>query len=130
MSEFQPLWDRLLAIGGGTIIFTYEEDYAKLMKRGEAFTGECVRTPPKRFVNPNQCHRNSAAYYEFKQKYPTSKHSIVTGWALTGSEWVQHTWVYDRRLKVVWETTPVKRDAYFGYILTADEADVFIFDNE
>ena len=115
---------RLLGIAGYAVILpNLETDVYKILQRGELFplkykmmTGE-----------PSQCHRNSALLWEANK----DKVNLCTGYALSahGGIWRQHSWCFHRADNKVVETT-VGRIAYFGYAMTALEADLFLCENE
>lgn len=71
---------------------------------------------------PSQCHENVSLLWNASRDVYT----IVTGYALLGGAWCQHSWC--ERGGVVIETT-TERDAYFGFELTPEESDIFYFNN-
>jgi hypothetical protein len=107
--------DVLLPLGGKMVIHYDTGDDTLIVERGS-------RYQPKRVVlrpgSPNQCHRNSCAFYLFK--YPM--YEIVTGYALSGDIWRRHSWLMPRfrQRDTILETT-VKADAYFGVRLDDDD---------
>jgi hypothetical protein len=124
-SEFQPLWDKLLSIGGIRIDNRYEEDYDKLMKRGELFNSKVNLVE----MSSSKCHRNCADYWKDSNEFSGyMSYQIATGWALHGDTWEQHSWIYDYDYNVIIETT-MQRDVYFGYVLNDVETAEFVFDN-
>ncbi len=92
------------------------------------------RTPTRRAISliepvRSQCHRNSSALW----LTDTKRYRLVTGYSMTWDEdglgvWRQHTWVFDTKTKRILETTE-KRDIYFGYELSWDEAQAFAWEN-
>ena len=73
------------------------------------------------------CHRNSSLIWLQRPDL-----QLVTGYALSGDLWRQHTWLWDPKSKNIIETTVVFTK-YFGFILTdkpkdtAKEFDAFRF---
>lgn len=73
----------------------------------------------------SRCHSNSASYALRNDSY-----KICTGYAYTEEDglWRQHSWVLNEKGEVL-ETTPTKRDFYFGFELNKEETEAFIDDN-
>jgi hypothetical protein len=123
------LKNKLLSFGGHDVIIPMSEpDLENIMSRGQLWYGDKVIVEKGR---PNQCHKNSCdLWYANKDNSLASIH-IVTGYAL-GKDglWLQHTWLVWEKAKqnVIVETT-LKRAAYFGYVMTYQEADMFDDDN-
>jgi hypothetical protein len=77
---------RLLAIGGQEVVLAREKHLELLLTRAQIWK----RVTPKKVPGTvNQCHKNSASTYA----RASTKHQIVTGWALHGDDvvWRQHT---------------------------------------
>jgi hypothetical protein len=76
---------------------------------------------------PCDCHRNSCDLWEANRNNPDIRVHIATGYALTkDGMWRQHSWVVwikARSVKIVETTTP--RIAYFGFVMTDKEAELF-----
>jgi hypothetical protein len=114
---------KLLSIGGYAVILpNFEPDAAKILTRGLIW-----RKYKMMKGDPSQCHRNSALLWEANK----DKVNLCTGYALSahGGIWRQHSWCFHRADNKVVETT-VGRIAYFGYAMTALEADLFLCENE
>lgn len=105
-----PLYDTLLSIGGHAVAPRYEEDVEKLVDRGHVMSPKGLKMMEG---DARACHSNSARLYE------SNPVEIVTGYGLSDHVWRQHSWVLWNG-KVV-ETT-VRREKYFGFVLTPEEA--------
>lgn len=103
------------------IVPMYEENINEILERG------ILKENSNKFKNGavSRCHSNTA-YYASKFK----KYRIMTGYAYTEEDrlWRQHSWLLDDKDNAV-ETTPIKRDLYFGYILNDEESKIFCEDN-
>lgn len=125
MRKMLVLRDRLLAFGGcQACLPLIEEDYDAIMTRGELFYGTGVRM---RKGQPSQCHLNSALLWDANR----GACQIATGYALSDDGyWRQHSWVVQplQTKYRVWETT-VKRVAYFGFVLSDEECQEFLYNN-
>jgi hypothetical protein len=127
--ELLRLRDRLLKFGGDAVCLpVLEEDFHKIMERGQAWLGE--RAILKR-GQPSQCHFNSAALWDANRTLAHSTMHIATGYALSpDGMWRQHSWcVWEkpRSLRIVETTEP--RAAYYGFVMLPKEAEQFLFDN-
>lgn len=110
----------LLSIGGWGVCIRQEPDLEKIVERGYRFPGRSKSMKGQ----PCQCHSNSAFCWDENRNLCT----ICTGYALSrDGMWRQHSWVWTNDGVVV-ETTE-KRIAYWGYIMTPDECEQFLFDN-
>lgn len=125
-----PLRDKLLSFGGEEACLPIDdEDFDKIMNRGFIIDADeiYVEHMPGR---KGQCHANSCELYEINKERPTYKDTLklMTGYALSADGmWVQHTWLYDideEHGNAVIETT-VERVAYFGFIMSDEEAEEF-----
>jgi hypothetical protein len=117
--QYEDLKSKLLSYGGEAVILpAFEDDYDKIMTRGIpllTFVTKMVRG------RPSQCHANCADLWSAKGL------SIMTGYSLSDDGvWRQHTWCMGNG--VVIETTE-KREAYFGFLMTDKEAEIFSFEN-
>lgn len=120
------LRDKLLSFGGQEACLpVYEEDLVKILDRGQLWVGDRITMMRGR---PSQCHMNSAYCWDANK----DKAALCTGYALSSDGlWRQHSWcihLKPRKNRVV-ETT-VERIAYFGFVMTEQEATEFYFDNE
>ena len=118
----------LRAFGGDEVCMPelFEEDVCEILERGQLWYGDHSRMVKGR---PSDCHRNSCVLWE-KNK-AEKEIAIATGYALSKDGlWRQHSWLVLRNLRSVEviETT-VKRIAYFGFVMTHDEADEFCRNN-
>ena len=96
-----------------------DPDLSDIMSRGVLW-----KKIAKKYMGPDsKCHWNVAKLYE----HGISVTSIVIGYAHNGEGWHQHTWGIDMKKGVV-ETCPsnFENDAYYGMILTREEADAFV----
>lgn len=103
------------------IVPMYEENIKEILERG------ILKENSNKYKRGevSRCHSNSA-YFASKFK----KYRLMTGYAYTEEDglWRQHSWLLDNKDNVV-ETTPIKRDLYFGFILTEEESKRFCEDN-
>jgi len=114
------LRDKLLEFGGEEACMSFiEEDLQNIINRGEFWYGDnCSLIKGE----PSRCHSNCAYLWEVNK----DKIVICTGYALSkDGMWRQHTWCIETRSGKIIETT-VKRIAYFGFVLTVDEAEEFL----
>jgi len=118
---------KLLGFGGYEACLAYvEEDAGKLLYRGQLWYGDKVLLIKG---EPVHCHGNTCDLWEQNRK--GHEVAIATGYGLSRDGlWRQHSWLMQRTtrgVKVV-ETT-VKRIAYFGFVMTEDEAFGFCENN-
>lgn len=123
------LRDRLLTFGGEQgCMPDMEEDIFPITERGQFWYGDEAQMEIGR---PSQCHKNSAELYDNNTDNPKVKLKIATGYALsTDGLWRQHTWlvhVLPHKNSII-ETTS-ERVAYFGFVMTNEEAERFVYDN-
>lgn len=113
----RPLKKILLEIGGWGVCINQEPDLEKILRRGVIFPGKSRMMKGE----PCQCHRNSALCWDENRELCT----ICTGYALTrDGMWRQHTWVVTNSGLVI-ETT-MKRVQYFGFMMTPEECELFL----
>jgi hypothetical protein len=122
-----PLKKMLLALGGHAVILpVIEEDLQKIMKRGWPIVPSKNLKVVMMRGEPSRCHRNAALCWEANP----NKVTLYTGYALSKDGlWRQHSWLVNNTSGNVVETTEA-RIIYYGYPMTADEANEFYFDNE
>lgn len=114
----------LLEHGGEQACLVEDDDrFFPLLVRGMSWPASPSRVRVRK-GRAHRCHGNSGAIWKANK----GRCSIVTGYALSDGRWVQHSWVWDTKHRRVIETT-FKRQAYFGYELTATEALEFIQGN-
>jgi len=121
-AKLEPLKKKLLSIGGWAVCLPFvEEDYLRILERGQRFPGRS-----QIFLGqPSQCHSNCADLWDQNK----NKLKICTGFALSkDGVWRQHSWCYHIENKIVIETT-VKRIQYFGFFLTEKESENFYWAN-
>ena len=123
-----PLRDVLLSIGGESVCMYYEEDLDRIMERGILWSGVDTVMMPGR---PSHCHGNSAYCWDANR----DKVTIATGYAMSysGGMWRQHSWCVglddpDRGPYIIETTEP--RIAYYGFPMTYDECEVFLYQND
>jgi hypothetical protein len=111
----------MLPLGGWAVgVDLLDNDLEKIISRGQVWSGRGALFMKGR---PSDCHGNTAALYEANM----DRVQICTGYALSDDGfWRQHSWGFCNNKPV--ETT-VARVAYFGVILTPDEAEQFCYDN-
>jgi hypothetical protein len=121
--NYPRLQERLLSIGGEACVMpVLEEDYQKIMLRGDS----TAPTPDAPLVFKKgancHCHANSARLYEKHKRY-----SLCTGYALSqDGVWRPHSWCRNGK-RIVETTTP--RLVYFGFTMTKEEAEEFSYSN-
>lgn len=113
---FQPLKEKLLAIGGWAVCArVLDLDVFKIIYRGRKFPGKSKTIRGE----PSQCHSNVAHLY-----FELPNSSIVTGYALSrDGMWRQHSWLLHNNTVI--ETT-LKRIQYYGFVLDIDEVEEFV----
>lgn len=116
--QLEPLKKKLLSIGGWAVCLPrIEEDLKKILGRGQIFLGRSQII----LGEPNSCHSNCCCLWQSNEEF-----KICTGYALSkDGMWRQHSWCYTDK---VIETT-VKRIRYFGFIMTNEEAELFVDEN-
>lgn len=118
--EHLPLKKILLGIGGWGVCIHQEPDLERILTRGRRFPAKSKTMRGER----SQCHMNSACCWDENRELCT----ICTGYALSrDGMWRQHSWVFTNNGVVV-ETTE-KRVAYWGFLLTPDECELFLYQN-
>ncbi len=119
------LRDLLLSFGGEEACMPFtEEDIDKLLSRGQFWYGDKITMMKG---EPGQCHRNTCDLWDANK----DKVFIATGYALSAdSMWRQHSWGVHckKRINRIAETT-TPRVAYFGFVMTNEEAEDFFMDN-
>ena len=119
--RYADLQARLLKLGGRLVVPRTEPDLEILINRGKSWPTRGLRL----WVGePSACHANTADLWE---KWHTKGFRIVTGWGLTHNDqlWRQHSWGWLGRII---ETT-LRRDKYFGTMLTPAESQHFLNGN-
>ena len=119
------LRDSLLKFGGEAVCMpSVEEDLEKLLSRGQLWSGVGSKLMKGR---PISCHENSCNLWEANQ----DKLFISTGYALSDDGmWRQHSWcVFPKARSVNMIETTVKRELYFGFVMTLDEIEDFGLNN-
>lgn len=120
--EAARLSERLLGHGGErALVDASDPDTPLVLDRGSHVSGRRARMFSG--SRTNHCHGNCARVWR-AGSWPGS---IATGYALSEGRWVPHSWMV--KDGTVWETTPVRRDAYYGYALSPQEADRFALEN-
>jgi hypothetical protein len=133
------VYNRVLKVKQGTsICLEYDEpkEASFLLSRGILISSYGTRMLPGR---PNKCHHNSADCWQANKKNTR----IATGYALSADGiWRQHSWCMlaihgdlpdlSLKKKTGWRPveTTVKRELYFGYILTEQECEEFVKNHE
>lgn len=115
----------LLNFGGERVsIPAYEEDLEKLLTRGQLFSPAGLK---RMRGERSQCHRNSALLWDVNRE----RLHICTGYYLAqDGMWRQHSWCVEprkRRPRIVETTNPAV--AYFGFVMTVTEAELFLDEN-
>lgn len=130
-TDLEPLKHLLLDIGGWAVVLpAIEPDVQHILRRGRRFPGRSISIPGQ----PSQCHLNSGCLWELSKNRQLTPHEnvkICTGYALSkDGVWRQHTWcAFERHNKLKVVETTVKRVQYFGYVLSDEEAEKFVYDN-
>lgn len=133
------LRDRLLSFGGHHVLFLgIEDDLLTLLQHGQVWPGSNTKKQPacpgvlraRRFMGePNQCHANSALYWEEHRAHDVF---LATGYALAiDGIWRQHSWCVEvlapGTVRAIDSTyTPV---AYYGFVMPEDQAAEFLDNN-
>lgn len=120
------LKDLILSHGGHAVCLYLEEDAQNIQSKGQYFPGGKENVVMRKGA-PCQCHYNSSRLWK-RHKY----YKICTGYALSHDNdglhvWRQHSWCINARGNVV-ETTEL-RVAYFGFIMSHEEAEQFYLEN-
>jgi len=117
--ELSILWDILLQAGGAEVVgqMENEAELDRLITRGFFQDGGGAKLM---LGLPNRCHINAACAWRPEHK----KYVLVTGYALSEDGlWRQHSWLRDRKGRVVETTDP--RLLYYGYEMALYEALAF-----
>lgn len=114
--RYNQLESTLLAIGGERMVWLPEPHLDHLLSRGKAFSEPVVFAKSRR---PSECHRTSVRMYLAEP----GVYQIATGYALSDDGlWRQHSWLWKPSSGKLYEPTPIKRDRYYGFLLTDEEA--------
>src|SRR5262249_24743731 len=114
-TDFKQLEVKLLAVDGDRGVEMPEPHLDILFERGQVFeSAGSKRVKGKR----NRCHGNAALHYMIQQHWGRGTCDIVTGYAMHGGVWRQHSWLWNGN--DVLETT-CNPEVYFGAILNAIE---------
>lgn len=121
---FADTWAKLgelILTNGGELVVPNDADHAflrYLTRRGAYYPGRAKMVPG----DPNGCHDNAIALWDAGKCT-----GIGTGYALSADGlWRHHSW--GQSDTTIFETT-VKREAYFGTVLTGDVARAFARDD-
>jgi hypothetical protein len=125
---------KILTFGGEEVCMPYidqfvEDEYNEMMERGQLWYGDRIKMLKG---EPHRCHSNSAELWNANRNNPDVKVLLATGYALSSDGlWCQHSWLVQvkPRANQIIETTE-KRIAYFGYLMTEDESEKFVYENE
>lgn len=126
-SDWSKALRPMLSLNDGFVYIEKDERYkSELISRGKL-----LKLPVKKTTNPkhNGCHKGSASLYS---KDP-SRYVIYVGFAAKKDDepsplWRDHTVVVDTLTKTIIESTPVKRDYYFGAPLSKARSKKFCAD--
>jgi hypothetical protein len=117
--EQRAVAGKLLAVDGKTVVWQEPDQHAHLLAtRGRLWPGPVVRVEGE----PCHCHTNAADLWG----RDVEGTQLVTGYALSGGVWVQHSWVVAD--EAIFETT-LRRKRYFGVALDKAEATAFFCGN-
>lgn len=127
MGDMAELRDLLLEYGGNSVCFPApDEDLWKIIERGILWDGADAAMMPGR---PSQCHLNSARCWDANR----DKTTIATGYSLSyDGIWRQHSWCVgfdDDDCPYIVETTD-PRVAYYGFPMTYQECELFLYEND
>jgi len=125
--KYTQLENTLLTIGGKRMVWMLEPHLDELLSRGKLFP-KLVRYADRYGGQMNACHQTAARMYEGMAEY----YQIATGYALSNDGlWRQHSWVCCRPPSRggLYEPTPIKRERYYGFLLSDDEASEFVQSN-
>jgi len=120
--SYRLLKERLLGIGGNTVSRqTSQLPCRTLYQRGRWFRSYKWEHTHQKWTLPNECHGNAASIWE--KTGHAAGWKVVTGYGLgIDGLWEPHSWLIDQKNRIIKETT-VSRKAYFGVILTTEEAE-------
>ena len=123
MAAIDDLEEKLLSLGGQTFPRPegfFDPDLDLILLAGQVWKPRRIR----RIEGvPHRCHANAILHFLWDQHFGSGSKQIVTGYAVTGGLWHQHSWLWDGRH--VWEGTG-RRDLYFGAILQGDYLTRFV----
>jgi len=120
----EGLKELLLSHGGDSVLIRNDEDIEKILKNGKLFTKVNKALSKKMRGKTNQCHYNASHCWDANR----DKTQLATGFYLTDNIWREHSWVVYNN-KVI-ETTDNVAAKYFGYIMSQEDAEDFLWDNE
>jgi hypothetical protein len=114
----RDLCARLLALGGTRVAIQFADAGVcrLILRNGQAVDPEGLIQRPGR---GNHCHTNCSTAWEAD----SDRYRIQTGFGLSGGVWPRHTWLLDRRGRVVETTVP--QELYFGAVLDDEQARSF-----
>lgn len=116
LAELEP---KLLPLGGEIVVLRNEPDLENILKRGEARSGDKAKMMKRKM---SQSHENVAGLYDKHRGLMLP----MTGYALSDDGiWRQHSWLLELSSQRVVETT-VRRKLYYGFLMTEDEAELFL----
>jgi len=90
---------------GGDPVFSQKEVVENLLAEGRAFPGAKIQDE---IMTVKECHANTA---ELVKQRPHLKH--IRGWAV-GTCWKPHSWAWDPKENIIYETTGLTWAHYFG----------------
>ena len=119
--------NKIISFAGDIVCLpNIEEDLEKIMTRGQFWYGD---NPIIMEGAHSHCHANSSYLWEANK----DRVLLATGYALSdsGGMWRQHSWgVQPRKNDSVIIETTVERVAYFGFVMTKEESENFLNENE
>lgn len=119
------LRDKILTFGGEQVCMPFlESDMPLVLNRGQLWYGDRII---KNIGRACQAHYNASVIWEDKRDNKDELVQIATGYALSDDGmWRSHTWciLVEENSNTIIETTE-ERLAYFGFVLSEDEAVAF-----
>ena len=115
----RQLADRLLVVGGERVVVQFG-DQIHLNLAAERGTLQPVPGVVRVRSARNECHTNCARLW---REHP-DRYRLGVGWVLDDGIWRCHTWLVDKRGRVVETTFP--REEYFGVVLDPEETTEFV----
>lgn len=121
--DVRDLCEKLLRCRiGNTIGMHVDRGTPRCLKRmnteGKFFKINCDIIPKGK--RSGKCHFDSCELYTNNKPL----YRLVTGYSFAQGGWARHSWVVDKDNKIV-EVTDIKRDEYYGYMLSQEEAEWF-----
>jgi len=120
--KVEDLSQKLLQIEGDYVCIPFREAPICMVINmdGKLHNPQNIIFAPR--VTLNDCHNKSVRYWK---RFP-KKYHFVTGFAYDNKHkmWIRHSWLLEKN-NIIVETTPFKREKYFGFISDKESAKLF-----